>query len=174
MDRDIAGAGSSTDIAPPTDFAFIGIPLAFRSAFPPFRLSVRWPQQNPTIMRSLLLVLIALPLTSFALTTNRVNIKAEDSACGNGTTPNKFRLQHRHKGNTFFKYAEARLFSLSPVLSYSGSEWNFFSNPDPTHGNVAYQTRENSRDLAYVDGDGSAVLRVDNKGRVPSGGKRRS
>jgi len=125
-------------------------------------------------MRSLFLVLAALPFASFALTTNRVNGEAENSAHKNGTTSNKFRLQHRHKGNTFFKYVEARLFFLFSVLSYSGSEWNFFSNPDPTHGNVAYQTRENSRDLAYVDGDGSAVLRVDNKGRVSAGGKRRS
>ena len=69
---------------------------------------------------------------------------------------------------------EARLVFLPPTLSYSYSEWDFFSNSDPTHGNVAYQTRENSWDLAYIDGDGSAVLRVDNKGEVPAGGKRRS
>jgi len=60
------------------------------------------------------------------------------------------------------------------VLSYSGSEWDFFSGPDPTHGNVAYQTGDDSRDLAYVDKDGTAVLRVDNKGDVPTGGNRRS
>ena len=60
------------------------------------------------------------------------------------------------------------------MLRYLGSEWDFFSGPDPTHGNVAYQTRGNSGDLAYVDKDGTAVLRVDNEGNVPVGGKRRS
>jgi len=65
-------------------------------------------------------------------------------------------------------------FSHPSVLSYLGSEWDFFTGPDPTHGNVAYQTRGNSRDLAYVDEDGTAVLRVDNEGNVPVGGNRRS
>jgi hypothetical protein len=124
-------------------------------------------------MRSLLLVLTILPLALFALTINHVDGEAVNPTNNSGTTSNKYRLQDSHKGDTFFKYAEARLFFLT-VLSYSGSEWNFFSNSDPTHGNVAYQTRENSRDLAYVDGDGTAVLRVDNKGSVPVGGKRRS
>jgi hypothetical protein len=61
-----------------------------------------------------------------------------------------------------------------PRAEYHRSDWNFFSGPDPTHGNVAYQTRENSEDLAYVDEDCTVVLRVDNEGSVPAGGQRRS
>ncbi|KAF9646134.1 glycoside hydrolase family 16 protein [Thelephora ganbajun] len=106
-------------------------------------------------MRSLLLVLIALPLASFALVINR-NGEAENPPNNNGTTSNQYWIQHKYEGDTFF------------------DEWDFFSGPDPTHGNVAYQTRENSGDLAYVDGDGGAVLRVDNKGGIPAGGQRRS
>jgi len=60
------------------------------------------------------------------------------------------------------------------MLSYLGSEWDFFTEPDPTHGNVAYQPREQAQDLAYVDGDGTAIVRVDNVRSVPAGGKRRS
>jgi len=125
-------------------------------------------------MRSLFLVLIALPLTSFALAINRANNEAEASAHKNATAPNRYRLQHKHQGDTFFEYVKAQSFFLFSALSYSRSEWDFFSSPDPTNGNVAYQTRGNSGDLAYVDGDGSAVLRVDNKGSVPAGGNRRS
>ena len=125
-------------------------------------------------MRSLLLALTALPLASFALIISHVDNGAESSAYKNGTTSNGYRLQRKHQGNTFFEYVKAWSFFLSSALNYSRSEWDFFSNSDPTHGNVAYQSRENSGDLAYVDGDGSAVLRVDNKGSVPVGGNSRS
>ena len=125
-------------------------------------------------MRPLLLMLTALPLASFALIINRVNSEAQDTTPNSGTKTNKHWLQRKHQGSTFFKYVEARSFFSSPVLNYSCSESDFFSNSDPTHGNVVYQTRENSRDLAYVDGDGSVVLKVDNKGDVPVGGNRRS
>lgn len=172
MSWDIGGAGSGTEIAPLADIAFIGVLLALRPAFPPLLLC-SWATTKP-MMRSLLLVLAALPLASFALVVNRANSEAKDPAQKNGTISNKYWLQRRHQGDTFFKYVEARLFLLSPILSYFCSEWDFFSGSDPTHGNVAYQTRGNSGDLAYVDGDGSAVLRVDNKGNVPVGGKRRS
>ncbi|KAF9787254.1 glycoside hydrolase family 16 protein [Thelephora terrestris] len=107
-------------------------------------------------MHSLLLILAALPLTSFALVINDFRYELEASANENGTTSNMYWLQDTYEGASFF------------------DEWDFFSGPDPTHGNVAYQTKENSQDLAYVDGDGSAVLRVDNKSSVPPGGQRRS
>jgi len=125
-------------------------------------------------MRSLLLVLTTLPLASFALTINHLVGRAENSTQNNGPPSSEYSLQRKHAGNTFFKYVEARFLLLTPMLSYSGSGWDFFSNSDPTHGNVVYQTRENSRDLAYVDDDGCAVLRVDNRGNVPPGGNRRS
>ena len=123
-------------------------------------------------MRSLLLVLTVLPLASFALTINR----AEGTGCPhkNGTKSSKYKLQRKHQGDSFFECVNAGSFFLSPALSYSHSEWDFFSQPDPTHGNVAYQTREDSGDLAYVDEDGSAVMKVDNEGDVPPGGNRRS
>ena len=163
------------DIAPPTDFAFIGIPRdPPPSTFPPFRLSAHGPQQNPTPMRSLLLVLIAFPLASFPLAINYADAEAPNCIHNNGTTSSQYSLQDEYKGNTFFKYVEARLFFLPPGLSYLSSDWDFFSDPDPTHGNVAYQTKANSKDLAYVDADGTAVLRVDNKSSVPAGGNRRS
>ena len=54
------------------------------------------------------------------------------------------------------------------------SEWDFFTQPDPTHGNVIYESRENSKDLAYVQQDGTAVMKVDNTTNVPPGGNRRS
>ena len=54
------------------------------------------------------------------------------------------------------------------------SDWSFYTGDDPTHGNVEYESRENSGDLAYVQADGTAVIQVDNKSTVPPGGKRRS
>ena len=97
------------DITPPTGYAFMEIPLALRSAFPPFHLSTHDLQRDPTTMRSLLLVLTALPLMPFALTINHANSEAGNSPHNNGTTSNKYRLQHKYQGNTFFKYMEARL-----------------------------------------------------------------
>lgn len=129
-------------------------------------------------MRPFLLAVAALPLASFALTINHFddhfNGEAENTTHENGTTSCGYQLQHSYEGDGFFECAEGRLFFLSPVLSYHCSDWNFFSGPDPTHGNVAYQTRENSEDLAYVDEDCTVVLRVDNEGSVPVGGQRRS
>ena len=55
-----------------------------------------------------------------------------------------------------------------------GSDWDFFTWNDPSHGNVQYESRENSMDLAYVQEDGTAVMKVDNQSVVPAGGNRRS
>jgi len=51
---------------------------------------------------------------------------------------------------------------------YTGKDfldWNFFSDADPTHGNVNYLTRSEavSKGLAFVQKDGTAVLAVDSK-----------
>jgi len=73
-------------------------------------------------MRSLFLVLIALPIASFALAINRANNEAEGSAHKNATTSNRYRLQHKHQGDTFFEYAKAQSFFLSSALSNSRSE----------------------------------------------------
>ncbi|KAF8159493.1 glycoside hydrolase family 16 protein [Crassisporium funariophilum] len=55
-------------------------------------------------------------------------------------------------------------------------DWEFFSSPDPTHGNVNYQTRENAmaKKLAYVQQDGTTILAVDDFSPVPPGGNRDS
>ncbi|EAU90480.2 endo-1,3(4)-beta-glucanase [Coprinopsis cinerea okayama7 len=56
------------------------------------------------------------------------------------------------------------------------NDWDYFSDPDPTHGNVNYQTRENAvaKNLSYVQEDGTMVLAVDDFTDVPVGGKRDS
>jgi hypothetical protein len=56
------------------------------------------------------------------------------------------------------------------------SDWEFFSAPDPTHGNVNYQTRADAikKGLAYVQKDGTTVLKVDDTTVVPVGGNRDS
>jgi len=61
-------------------------------------------------MRSLLLVLTALPLVSFALIIGRNNGQGNNPCNNNGTTSNQYRLQRKHKGKTFFKSVEAPLF----------------------------------------------------------------
>lgn len=54
------------------------------------------------------------------------------------------------------------------------SDWTFFTDSDPTHGNVQYESQENAQDLAYVEPDGTVVLKVDNQSYVAPGGNRRS
>ena len=67
-------------------------------------------------MRSLLLVLTALPLASSALIANRANNEVKNSAHKNGTTPNGYRLQRKHQGDTFFEYVKAWLFLFRSEL----------------------------------------------------------
>ncbi|KAF9512713.1 glycoside hydrolase family 16 protein [Hydnum rufescens UP504] len=54
--------------------------------------------------------------------------------------------------------------------------WDFFSNPDPTNGMVNYVTRSEatSANLAYVDGDGVAVMKVDSTKNLAQGQYRNS
>jgi hypothetical protein len=61
-------------------------------------------------------------------------------------------------------------------LTLPPSEWEFHSEPDPTHGLVNYQPREDAinKKLAYVQEDGTTVLAVDDFTDVPVGGKRDS
>lgn len=68
----------------------------------------------------------------------------------------------------YFFYAEE-----SDFLS---SQWDFFSAPDPTHGNVNFQDRDNAikKNLAFVDQNGTTVLAVDDFSSVPVGGQRDS
>ena len=82
-------------------------------------------------MRSLLLILAALPLASFALIINRNNGGPEDPCNNNGTTSNQYRLQRRHKGKTFFKYAGPRLFSFPPRAELFGQRMGFLHGSRP-------------------------------------------
>ncbi|KAG7093740.1 hypothetical protein E1B28_007391 [Marasmius oreades] len=56
------------------------------------------------------------------------------------------------------------------------NSWKFFSAPDPTHGMVDYQSREDAitHGLAYVQKDGTTVLAVDNVTELPPGKNRAS
>ena len=69
---------------------------------------------GPATMRSLFLVLTALPLASFALVINHANNEVEGSAHKNGTASNRYRLQHKHQGATFFEYVKAQSFFYLP------------------------------------------------------------
>ncbi|KAK0489140.1 glycoside hydrolase family 16 protein [Armillaria novae-zelandiae] len=55
-------------------------------------------------------------------------------------------------------------------------EWDFFSQSDPTNGLVDYQTKQaaTSQGLAYVQADGTTILKVDNTTILQSGQNRAS
>ncbi|KAJ8094593.1 hypothetical protein PM082_010599 [Marasmius tenuissimus] len=56
------------------------------------------------------------------------------------------------------------------------NSWNFFAAPDPTHGMVDYQNKDNAikKGLAYVQSDGTTVLAVDNTTWLAPGANRAS
>ena len=56
----------------------------------------------------------------------------------------EIKLVDMYQGQDFLKYV---LFSLAWIMwltSYRFSEWNFFTAPDPTHGSVQFQSREDA------------------------------
>ncbi|KAG9103600.1 hypothetical protein FRC06_009610 [Ceratobasidium sp. 370] len=55
-------------------------------------------------------------------------------------------------------------------------QWWFYSYPDPTNGQVDYLSKEEATaaELAYVQDDGVAVMRVDNTSKLAPGEKRKS
>jgi len=55
------------------------------------------------------------------------------------------------------------------------TKWDFFTAPDPTHGLVNFQSKEDAvkKKLAYVE-NGTTVLAVDDFSNVPVGGRRDS
>ena len=58
---------------------------------------------------------------------------------------------------------------------YSG--WNFFTDTDPTHGNVNFVSQEDaqSQGLAFFQpSDNATVIGVDDTSAVPNGGNRNS
>lgn len=60
--------------------------------------------------------------------------------------------------------------------SFFVSEWDFFTDPDPTHGNVQYVSKQEATasGLASVGSDNVAVMAVDDNSTVPVGGNRKS
>ncbi|KAF5338394.1 hypothetical protein D9611_012481 [Ephemerocybe angulata] len=89
----------------------------------------------------------------------------------------------RHSGSRSTPTLRARNNTDSPYKledMYQGAsflnDWDFFSFDDPTHGLVNYQTKADAikKKLAYVQGDGTTVLAVDDFSTVAVGGKRDS
>ena len=95
----------------------------------------------------------------------------------NSTSSKTFTMTDYYHGNNFLTYVPSyqNAFVSRPSFSFT-SEWDFFADDDPTHGNVQYQTKANAiaKGLAFVQNDGTTVLAVDDKNTVPVGGKRDS
>ncbi|KAJ7623142.1 glycoside hydrolase family 16 protein [Roridomyces roridus] len=93
------------------------------------------------------LALFALPLLAAAAPLNH-------TLSARTTT---YKLQDHYTGNDFL-------------------EWDFFSAPDPTHGNVNYLTKSEatSKGLAYVQKDGTTILAVDSTSKLAKGANRDS
>jgi len=103
-----------------------------------------------------LLSVAILPVASLARMHIHRSPESHSSRHHNFNRATTYKLQDKHQGQTFF------------------DGWNFFADADPTHGNVIYQSKENAKDLAYVQSDGTAVMKVDNVTQVAPGGNRRS
>ena len=54
------------------------------------------------------------------------------------------------------------------------SNWDFFTDADPTHGLVNFVDGDAAKKLAYVQSDNTVVLAVDDSDGIPVGGKRNS
>jgi len=108
-------------------------------------------------MQLLTFILITLlPVASLARSHDYLSRQHRGSRRHNVARATNYKLQTKHQGASFF------------------DGWDFFTEADPTHGLVKYESRDNARDLAYVQGDGVAVIKVDNQNAVPAGGNRRS
>jgi len=91
-------------------------------------------------------------------------------------TSRVFALQDFYQGQSFFEYVILPFFAGVMVdWGLFGSNFDFFSDADPTNGLVNYQTREDAiaKKLAYVQG-ASMVLAVDDFTFLPVGSKRDS
>jgi hypothetical protein len=108
-------------------------------------------------MQLLAFILISLlPVLSLARPHNHLSRQQNGSRRHNAARASTYRLHKKHQGQNFF------------------DGWTFFDQPDPTHGNVQYVSQPNAQDLAYVQPDGTAVMKVDNQSYVAPGGNRRS
>lgn len=59
---------------------------------------------------------------------------------------------------------------------YAGSKWDFFSDSDPTGGQVNYQSKAaaTKKKLAYIDSENFAIVRVDSWTNLAKGANRDS
>ncbi|KAF8347856.1 glycoside hydrolase family 16 protein [Amanita rubescens] len=85
---------------------------------------------------------------------------------------------HSRLAQTFRARSSAANYTLQDY--YAGesflNDWTFFSQPDPTGGNVNYLDKANAiaKNLSYVQSNGVTVLAVDDYSDVPAGGSRNS
>lgn len=102
------------------------------------------------------LFLASLPLAGLAAPLLSRHNDKPHPPCNN--TGRKFNMIDLYQGKTFF------------------DGWNFDTFPDPTHGNVNYQGREDAfrKNLAFVQDDNTTVMAVDDFSQVPVGGNRDS
>ncbi|KAG8693297.1 hypothetical protein FRC08_009213, partial [Ceratobasidium sp. 394] len=75
-----------------------------------------------------------------------------------GGSSKKYKISDQYAGSTFF------------------DNWDFFNQADPTNGNVNYLAKADaiSKQLAYVEADGTVVMQVDNTNWVNAGANRDS
>ncbi|KAK0421627.1 glycoside hydrolase family 16 protein [Armillaria borealis] len=88
--------------------------------------------------------------------------------------------RHRRNPNRAASAPHVRKATYTLKDMYQGQsfldEWDFFSQSDPTNGLVDYQTKQDatSKGLAYVQDDGTTILKVDNSTTLQSGQNRAS
>lgn len=119
-------------------------------------------------------LLSALPLGTL-VGAHRSFSRSRHRSISRRSTSQTYAIQDLYQGEDFFKYVSVvhvprRAVTLS-------SEWTFFTEADPTGGNVNYVGMQDAMDqgLAYVDDcDNSTVLAVDSTSSVPAGGNRNS
>lgn len=91
---------------------------------------------------------------------------------------NDLTSRSRHRGHAASKLSARKTYSVADW--YEGQafldSWNFYSNSDPTNGMVNYQSKEDavSKNLAYVQDDGTFVMTVDDSTWLSSGSYRDS
>ena len=84
-------------------------------------------------------------------------------------------LQDMYTGQSFLKrVSQSRQSDIANLCFFS--DWDFFSDPDPTHGSVNFQTKDKAiaKNLAFVQSDGTTVLAVDDTSPLPPNSNRDS
>lgn len=87
-----------------------------------------------------------------------------------------YKMKDFYQGQSFLESVSIFLdLFIHPDLSVF-SEWDFFTDGDPSHGNVKFQARDDAikKKLAFVQQDATIILAVDDFSDVPVGGKRDS